>query len=75
MRSLFKKISRMVSHMVISLVSTGLILVLLGILIVWTDFMLKLVVGLFVLVIAYTFFHLAYKIWKVKKEVEKFLKF
>ena len=58
----------------ISLISMGLILVLLAILIVWTDFVLKLVIGLFVLIVAYAFFHLAYRIWWIKREVEKYFK-
>jgi len=71
---LFKKIKKKINHTIISFISLGLILVFLGILIVWTDFVLKLVVGLFVLIVAYAFFHLAYRIWWIKNEVEKYWK-
>ena len=74
MEKLFKTIKTKVNHLIISLISVGLILVLLGILIVWTDFVLRLVIGLFVLVTAYAFFHLAYKIWWVKNEIDKYLR-
>lgn len=57
-----------------TLVATGILLLMLGILIVWTDFVLRLVIGLLVLVIAYVFFYLGYKIWALKKEVEKHFK-
>lgn len=74
MQNLFKKIKQKINQTIISLICVGLILVLLGILIVWTDFVLRLVIGLFVLVVAYAFFYLAYKIWWVKKEIEKYFK-
>lgn len=57
-----------------NLIFTGVILVILSILIVWTDFMLQLVIGLIILVMAYAFFHLAYKLWWIKREVEKYFK-
>jgi len=74
MLKLIKKIKTKINHAVISLISMGMILVLLGTLIVWTDFVLRLVIGLFVLVVAYAFFYLAYKIWWIKREVEKYFK-
>ncbi|PIR12854.1 hypothetical protein COV49_04035 [Candidatus Falkowbacteria bacterium CG11_big_fil_rev_8_21_14_0_20_39_10] len=57
-----------------TLVATGILLLMLGVLIVWTDFVLRLVIGLLVLVVAYVFFYLGYKIWALKKEVEKHFK-
>jgi len=74
MQNLLKKIRRKINWAIADLAATGLVLVFLGILIVWTNFMLKLVVGLFVIVVAYAFFHLAYKIWWLKREVEKYFK-
>jgi hypothetical protein len=74
MQNLIKKIKRKINWIIINLTVSGLILVLLGILIVWTDFVLKLVIGLFVLVVAYAFFYSAYKIWWIKREIEKYFK-
>jgi len=75
MHNLFKKIKKKVNGIIWTLTSTGIVLLLLGVLIVWTDFVMRLVVGLLVIVIAYVFFYGAYKIWALKKEVEKHLKF
>lgn len=74
MSKLIKAIQKKVNDFVITLISTGIILLLLGILIVWTDFVLRLVMGLLVLVVAYVFFYMAYKIWALKKEIEKHFK-
>ena len=73
MLRLFLKIDRKINHLVWAMASTGFILLLLAILIVWTDFMLRLVIGLMVLVLAYAFLYGGYKIWLVKKEIEKHL--
>jgi len=69
-----KQIRRKINGFIFHLIISGVIALLLGIMIVWTDFLLRLVVGLFVIVIAYSFFYGAYKIWWLKKEIEKYLK-
>ena len=74
MQTFLKLIKRKVSGAIWTLISTGVILLLLGILIVWTDFILRLIIGLLAMVIAYAFFYSAYKIWALKKEVEKYFK-
>lgn len=71
---LFKKINKKINSMIWSLLSTGFILMILSVLIVWTDFMLRLVVGVFVLVVSYIFIYGAYKLWAIKKEIEKHFK-
>jgi hypothetical protein len=71
MINLIKKIEKKVNGLNWSLVINGVILMLLAILIVKTDFVLRLVVGLFVLVIAYTFIYGGYKLWSLKKEIKK----
>jgi ABC-type spermidine/putrescine transport system permease subunit II len=74
MQDLFKRIKRKVNWTIANLAIAGLVLVLLAVLIVWTDFVIRLVLGLFILVIAHIFFHLAYKLWWLKREVEKYFK-
>ena len=74
MITLFKEINKKINGRIWSFISTGIILMLLAVLIVWTDFMLRLTVGLLVLVIAYAFIYGGYKIWTVKKEIEKHFK-
>ncbi|MFH1661928.1 MAG: hypothetical protein ABIA02_02435 [Candidatus Falkowbacteria bacterium] len=74
MKNLIKEIKKKVNGIIWTLIGTGIILLMLGVLIVWTDFVLRLVIGLLVIVVAYVFFYLAYKIWNLKKEVEKYFK-
>lgn len=68
-------IEKKINGFVWNLVINGVILLFLGILIVWTDFMLRLVMGVLVIVIAYVFFYIAYKVWALKKDAGKYLKF
>lgn len=75
MENLFRQINKKINGVIWSLVSTGIILLILSILIVWTDFMLRLVFGMLVLVIAYTFLYSGYKIWTLKKIIKDHFKF
>jgi len=75
MQDLFKRINHKINGTIVHFMVTGAILLIAAILIVWTDFFLRLVIGLLVVTVAYTFFYLAYKTWWLKKEIEKFLKF
>jgi uncharacterized membrane protein len=68
-------IDKKIKHLVLVLLGNGLFLLLMGVLIVWTDFMLKLVMGLVVIMIAYVFLYGAYKLWSLKKVVDKYIKF
>ena len=74
MINLFREINKKFNGIILSAISTGVILVLLAILIVWTDFLLRLVVGLMVLFIAYIFLYIGFKLWAIKKEIEKHFK-
>ena len=69
-----KVIHRKINGLVWSFLSTGIILVMLSILIVWTDFMLRLVIGLLVLVVAYAFLFTGFRLMALKKEIDKYLK-
>lgn len=75
MINLFKEINKKINALIWTFVSTGIILMMLAILIVWTDFLLRLVIGLLVLVIAYAFLYGGYKLWHVKKEIERHFNF
>lgn len=74
MNEFIKKIKRKINGLIWTLVSTGLVLLLLGILVVWTEFMVRLVIGLVIMVVAYVFFYLGYKLWALKKAMEKHFK-
>ena len=69
-----KAIHKKIDGLIWSFLSTGIILVMLSILIVWTDFMLRLVIGLLVLVIAYAFLYTGFRLMALKKEIDKYLK-
>ncbi len=75
MVNLFKKINKKINGVIWSFISTGIILIMLAILIAWTDFILRLIIALFVLLVAYTFIFAGYKLWKVKNDIEKYFKF
>jgi len=74
MQNLFKQIKATINGTIINFIASGVILVIAAILIAWTDFFLRLVIGILVLIIAYMFFYLAYKTWRLKKGIEKHLK-
>lgn len=75
MENIFKTMRKKMTNTIITLVSAGILMIILGVLIVWTNFVLKLIMGLLVLVIAYVFFYLAVRIWIFKRELDKFFKF
>jgi len=75
MAKIVKKLESKVNHLIYSLICMGAVMLMLAVLVVWSGFLLQLAVGLFIVVLAYSFFYLAYKIWSIKKEVEKYLKF
>jgi len=75
MENPLKVIEGKINGFIWTLAINGVVLLLLGVLIVWTDFMLRLVMGVLVIVVAYVFFYSAYKVWSFKKDLEKYLKF
>ncbi|MDP3043323.1 MAG: hypothetical protein Q8N21_02895 [bacterium] len=74
MKNFIDQIKRKINGVIWTSIGTGVILLILAVLIVWTDFVLRLIIGLSVVVIACGFFYGAYKIWSLKKEVEKYFK-
>lgn len=68
-------IDKKINHFIWILVGNGFFLLILGILIVWTDFMLRLLMGLMTIAIAYVLFYGAYKLFTVKKYLDKIIKF
>jgi hypothetical protein len=74
MSKILKTIEKKVNGLIWTFIATGIILILLSILVVWTDFMLRLTCGLIILVVAYTFIYAGYKLWDFKKVVLESLK-
>lgn len=75
MEKISSLLDKKIKHLIWVLVGNGIFLLILGVLIVWTDFMLKLVMGLVVIMIAYVFLYGAYKVWSLKKIMDKYIKF
>ena len=74
MKKLIEKIQKKINSVIWSFVISGVVLLMLAVLVVWSQFLLQLAVGLFIVVIAYMFFYAAYKLWSLKREVEKYFK-
>lgn len=74
MKKLIEKIQKKVNSVIWSLAISGAVLLMLAVLVVWSQFLLQLAVGLFIVVIAYMFFYAAYKLWSLKREIEKHFK-
>ena len=64
---ILKPITKKINELQRGLIINGLILVLLAVLIAFVDEFLRISVALMVLVLAYSFFYLAYKLWRIKK--------
>lgn len=74
MKKGIKFIQKKINGIIWALVGNGIFLLILAILAVWSSLFLRIIVGLFVVVIAFTFFYGAYKIYRVKNEVERMFK-
>ena len=74
MKKLIEKIQKKVNSVIWSLAISGAVLLMLAVLVVWSQFLLQLAIGLFIVVIAYMFFYAAYKLWSLKREIEKHFK-
>ena len=64
---ILEPIKRKIHELIRSLIIVGIILTVLAVLIAWSDILLRLLVALFILVLAYSFFYGAYKLGMLKK--------
>lgn len=71
--NLIKNVKKKVDGIIWSLVFTGVLLAVLGVLIVVNDLIFRLLIALFIFIVAYTFLFGAYRLWSIKKEFDKFL--
>ncbi len=75
MEKIRSNFDKKINHYVWVLIGNGAIMLILGVLIVWTDFMLRLIMGLVAIMIAYIFFYSAYKVRQFRKFLDKIIKF
>ena len=74
MINLFTGIKNKLNGIIWSLLSTGILMLILAILVVWTELILRLVFGMFFLLVAYSFIYGAYKLHSIKKDIEDHFK-
>ncbi len=75
MINLFKQINKKINGVIWSLIITGVILLILSILVVWTNLFIKIIFGLIILIIAYSFLYTGCKLLVLKNEIKKHFKF
>jgi hypothetical protein len=68
-------VNKKIDHFAWVLLINGLCLMFLAVFIVWIPYMLEIVIGFAVLLVACVFLYAAYKVWHLKKILEKYLKF
>lgn len=75
MEILFKKINHKINGLIWSLFSTGILLFVMAVLIVWTEFLLRIIFGLIALLVSYIFIYGAYKLWHLRRDINNHFKF
>lgn len=74
MEKIFKAVRGGLNKMIVSLSVVGILLLILSFLTVWTEFMAKLVLGMVILLLAYAFLSMAYRLWKLSQDLNNFWK-
>jgi xanthine/uracil permease len=72
MQHLFKKINKKISNLVFALASSGVVLLILAVFVFVSDFVTRLVMAIVVVIIGYLYLYAAFKLWCLKKEIDKF---
>ncbi len=67
-------LDRKINRVVWSLIINGILLLILAVLVVWSPLVARLLIALAIILVAYLFFYLSYRIWEIKKHFEKYLK-
>ena len=71
MNQFLQPVAEKISQVMWALILNGAILVILAALITWNVFIMQLLIGLMVLVIAGSFFYAAHKLYLIKKILKK----
>lgn len=66
MKDILAPLRGKVTDIIINFVMVGVVLLIMAVLVVWTDFVLELLVGIIIIVLAYILFYGAYKLWKIR---------
>lgn len=69
MKSFFKEINQSLNGLIINLFVGGILLLVFAVLIVWFEFVLRLVIGCAFLIAAWVVFYAAYKVYRFKEHI------
>lgn len=72
--NLVKNITKKINGTVFSLASTGVLLLILGILVMVNALVFRILLALFIFLVAYVFLYGAFRLWGIKKEIDHFFK-
>ncbi len=73
MKNLFTSIDKQFNGFIVNLVIAAVLLLVFSVLIVWSDFVLRLVIGLAFLIAAWISFYTAYKLYALKRKIKDFI--
>jgi len=73
MKNLFTSIDKQFNGFIVNLVIAAVLLLVFSVLIVWSDFVLRLVIGLSFLIAAWIAFYTAYKLYALKRKIKEFI--
>ncbi|HRH32832.1 MAG TPA: hypothetical protein PK720_01625 [bacterium] len=70
MQNILSIVKTKLSSLMWTFIVTGILLVLLAVISVWTDLLLRLLMGLTILLIAFSLFSVAHKIHSIRKHLD-----
>ncbi|PIR93472.1 hypothetical protein COT99_00615 [Candidatus Falkowbacteria bacterium CG10_big_fil_rev_8_21_14_0_10_43_10] len=73
MKNFFTSIDKQFNGFIVNLLIAGSLLLVFSVLIVWSDFVLRLVIGLAFLIAAWLSFYVSYKLYHFKQKIKDFL--
>jgi len=73
MKNFFKEINHSLNGLVVNLLVGGILLLVFAVLIVWVDFVLRLVIGCVFIIVALIVFYVAYKVYHFKQHISNFI--
>ena len=73
MKNFFTSLDKQFNGFIVNLLIVGILLLIFSVLIVWSDFVLRLIIGLSFLIAAWLAFYVAYKLYHFKKKIKDFI--
>ena len=73
MKDFFRSIDRQFNSFIVNLAGGALLLLFFAVLVVWSDFVLRLVIGCAFLIAAWVSFYAALKVYQIKRKIKDFI--